>query len=149
MSVKAFALSQGYHGEKQLMYIRSGKDHHKTFDDISRFIDGNTDELLFLYCSSMKKSGSLTVSVSGFLDWTRGLEGNATIRFLVQQCCQYGLGIMLFRHGIRPNIDELSVLGWRMCTPLIHCRNHPRYTCFIFFRLPGLSSILAPCIIFF
>ena len=68
---KAFALSQRYYGEKQLMYIRSGKDHHKTFDDVSRFVDGITDELLHSSCSS---NNSLPLFVSGFLEWTRGLE---------------------------------------------------------------------------
>ena len=36
VAYQAIALSQGYHGPKQLAYIRSGKDHHKTFDDLSR-----------------------------------------------------------------------------------------------------------------
>ena len=30
VAYKAFALSQGYHGDRQLKNIQSGKDHHNT-----------------------------------------------------------------------------------------------------------------------
>ena len=68
VAYQSFALSQGYHGLKQLAYIRSGKDHHKTFDDLSRYVDGIMDELLHMYCVAVKKGGgSLSgVSVNGF-----------------------------------------------------------------------------------
>ena len=121
----AFALSQGYHGDRQLAYVKSGKDHHKTFDDISRYIDGITDELLYQYCVATGPTWA-SPSVAGFLEWVKSVKKNATIQFLFQQCCQFGIGIMIYRHGIRHNDANLSILGWRMCSPLTHCRNHPR-----------------------
>ena len=63
VAYQAYALSQGYSGVKQLAYIRSGKDQHQTFDDLSRYIDGIADELLRLYCPS----GTTDLSVVGFL----------------------------------------------------------------------------------
>ena len=74
VAYQAFALSQGYHGPKQLAYIRSGKDHHKTFDDLSRYIDGVCDELLLLYCRTVKKDGCTEVSIGGFFQWMMSLK---------------------------------------------------------------------------
>lgn len=105
--------------------IRSGRDHHKTFDDISRYIDGVVDELFHLYC--VNNGAGMAVSMEGFPAWVGSLRGNGTIYFLFQQCFQYGMGIILYRYGIRHNVEELSRLGWDICSPLIHCRNHPRY----------------------
>ena len=51
-----FAVSQGHHKERQLAYIWSGKDHYKSFDDLSTYLDGITDDLVLLYvlrCSLM------------------------------------------------------------------------------------------------
>ena len=60
-----YALSQGYHGEKQLAYVKWEKDHHKTFDDLSRYVDGIVDELMFQYC----KAAEGEPIVGGFLAW--------------------------------------------------------------------------------
>ena len=74
---KGFALSQGYHGDKQLMYIRSGKDHQKTFDDISRFVDGVVDELRVAY---VRSDISVEASVDGFFKWIERIgEKNLTV----------------------------------------------------------------------
>ena len=61
----AYALSQGYHGERQLAYVKRGKDHHKTFNDLSRYVDGIVDELMFQYC----KVAEGEPTVGGFLAW--------------------------------------------------------------------------------
>ena len=125
VAYKGFALSQGYHGDKQLMYIRSGKDHHKTFDDISRFVDGVVDELLVAY---VRSDISVQASVDGFFKWIERIgEKNLTVRFLAEQCFHYALGIQMFRRGTRLNSERLALFGWHLCSPLIHCRNHPKY----------------------
>ena len=48
----ACALSQGHHGERQLADVKRGKDHDKTFDDLSCYVDGIADEVMFQYCKA-------------------------------------------------------------------------------------------------
>ena len=33
-------------GQRQLAYVKRGKDHHKTFDDLSRYVDGTVGVVL-------------------------------------------------------------------------------------------------------
>lgn len=124
VAYRGFALSQGYHGDRQLLYIRSGKDHHKTFDDISRYVDGICDELLLAFVAS---SPGEEHSVDGFFAWLEQKGQNLTVKYLAEQCFHYAVGIQLFRRGTRLNSEHLTLLGWRLCAPLVHCRNHPKY----------------------
>ena len=123
VAYRGFAFSQGYHRNKQLMYIRSGKGHHRTFDDLSRYVDGICDELLLAYVQSSPGEKC----VKDFLEWLEKKRDNLTVRFLGEQCLHYGLGIQLYRRGMRFNCEKLAILGWQLCVPLVHCRNHPKY----------------------
>lgn len=114
---------QGYHGDKQLAYVKSGKGHHKTFDDISKFADGLCDELMLAYVKEYRGSEP---SVDNFFLWLETKENNLTVQFLAQQCLHFDLGIQLFRRGRRFNCERLSLLGWCLCVPFVHCRNHPK-----------------------
>ena len=49
------------------------------------------------------------------------------LQFLAEQCFHDAIGIQLFRRGTRFNSEPLACLGWQLCSPLIHCRNHPKY----------------------
>ena len=55
-------------------------------------------------------------------------SGHATCRIeLRSRPACYAIGIQLFRRGTRFNSEPLACLGWQLCSPLIHCRNHPKY----------------------
>lgn len=119
----AFALSQGYKGDRQLDYVRRGKDHHKTWDDISKWMDGVCDELLVPYVREVGDD----CSTEGFFVWCQQFSENKTFSFVLEQLCHYAMGILMHRRGMRHNDVRLAMLGWRMCSPLIHCRNQTKY----------------------
>ena len=48
----AHTLSQRYNGERQLAYVYPRKDYDKTFDDLSCYVDGIADEVMFQYCKA-------------------------------------------------------------------------------------------------
>ena len=49
MVYQAFAESQGYTTERQQEWAKSCRDHHRAYDELSRFVDGTFQELLFPY----------------------------------------------------------------------------------------------------
>ena len=87
-------------------------------------MDGVCDELLFAYKQS---SPDASCTVEAFFAWLESKKANLTLQFLAEQCFHYAIGIQLFRRGTRLNSEPLACLGWQLCSPLIHCRNHPKY----------------------
>ena len=69
----------------------------------------------------------LLVLLRHFLHGLKAKKANLTQQFLAEQYFHYAIGIQLFRRGTRFNSEPLACLGWQLCSPLIHCRNHPKY----------------------
>ena len=119
---KKFAETQSYTTERQLDWVHSCKDHHRGFDELSRFTDGCFDELLLPYVLAVADP-----TPAGFFVWAEQFKSNITYTWLldiVTRCC---FGIMVYRHGLRHNNYATRLLGRRALTPLIHARNFPNY----------------------
>ena len=61
---QAFADSQGYTTERQQEWVKSCKDHHRSWDEVSRFLDSTFDELLYPYVLDSEEP-----SPYGFYRW--------------------------------------------------------------------------------
>ena len=119
---EAFAKSQGYTTPKQLAWAKSCKDHHRTFDEMSRFTDGVLDELLRPYVLF-----DSTPTPAGFYEWAKRYTGNLTFTWLLHMVTRYCYGLFMFRRGMRHNNMALLLEARRLLTPIIHARNHPGY----------------------
>ena len=75
-------------GQRQLAYVKRGKDHHKTFDDLSRYVDGIVDELMFQYC----KAAEGEPTVGGFLAWIGEKKGIKPSNFSSSSVASMALG---------------------------------------------------------
>ena len=91
---QAFTESQGYTTTKQLAWARSGKDHHRAHDEMSRFIDGCFDELLRPYALQTNQP-----TAAGFFEFAKRYEGNRTYSWLLHMVVKYGFGLMLLRRA--------------------------------------------------
>ena len=121
---QSFAQSQGYTTPRQLDWAKSGKDHHRTFDEVSRFTDGVFDELLRPYVLTCEQP-----TPAGFFVWAKGFEKNFTYTFLLHMATRYCFCLFMFRNGMRHNDMSLLLEARRLLTPVIHARNHPGYQC--------------------
>jgi len=117
-----FSETRGYTTERQQEWAKSCKDHHRSFDELSRFTDGSIDELLYPYVHSVNDP-----SPAGFFTWAEQYRGNHTFTLLLQLVVRCCFGVMVYRHGLRHNVIETRLLGRRCLTPLIHARNFPNY----------------------
>ena len=86
-------------------------------------MDGICDELIVPYVDEVGDS----CSAEGFLSWCEQFGENKTFTFLKEQLCHFAMGIIMHRRGMRHTNAHLARLGWSMCSPLIHCRNHSQY----------------------
>ena len=116
-----FANSQGYTTEWQQEWVKLCKDHHRSLDEVSRFLDGTFDELLYPYVLS-----SQNPSPAGFYRWAEQYGNNKTFAFLLDLSTRL-FGLIVYRYGIRHNQPDFRVLGRQSLSPLLYARNHPRY----------------------
>eukprot|EP00117_Sycon_ciliatum_P002321 scpid36361/ scgid7600/ len=122
---KEFCVSQGYTTPKQLEWAMRAKDHHRCYDELSRFTDGCFDELLRPYVLSSDLNTPPTAS--GFLDWAKKLENNATYSWLLELVIQYCISLFMMRRGMRHNDIPLYLESRRHVAPLLYARNHSTY----------------------
>ena len=123
---KEFAISQGYTSPKQLDWAFKAKDHHRTYDELSRFTDGCFDELLRPYVLA-QESGSNTPSAEGFFVSCKQFTNNHTYSWLLDLCTQYCFPLFMLRRGARHNDVPLFIESRRVLSPLLHARNHTTY----------------------
>ena len=118
---QAFADSQGYTTERQQEWVKSCKDHHRSWDEVSRFLDSTFDQLLYPYVLDSEEP-----SPDGFYRWAEQYSSNKTFTHLLNLSTRL-FGLMVYRFGIRHNQLVYRVLGRRLLSPLLFARNHPRY----------------------
>ena len=119
---ESFAISQGYTTPRQQDWCKSAKDHHRTFDEMSRFTDGVFLELLRPYVLQSDHP-----TVSGFFRWAEQYKKNLTFTFLLDLATRYCYSLFMFRRGMRSKNMPLLLEARRLLTPVIHARNHPGY----------------------
>ena len=95
---EAFSKSQGYTTPRQLQWCKSCKDHHRAFDELSRFTDGVFDELLRPYVSE-----AADPSPAGFFTWCQNYKNNLTYTWLLHVAVQYCFPLFMFLRGMRHN----------------------------------------------
>ena len=119
---REFAYSQGYTTDRQLEWAKGCKDHHRAYDELSRFTDGVFQELLYPYVHSCD-----VPTAAGFFSWAKQYSSNKTYTLLLQLTARCAFGVFVYRHGVRHNRPDVRRLGKRAVTPLIHARHHPNY----------------------
>ena len=122
MVYQAFAESQGYTTERQQEWAKSCRDHHRAYDELSRFVDGTFQELLFPYVRA-----STNPTPQGFFEWAKQFAGNKTYSLLLELTTRCAFGVFVFRHGVRHNKYSARLLGKRAVSPLLHARHFPNY----------------------
>ena len=100
---KEFAISQGYTSPKQLDWAFKAKDHHRTYDELSRFTDGCFDELSvrpYVYSPRNLAATHTRPSAEGFFVCCKQFTDNHTYSWLLrEQCTQYCFPLVMFRRG--------------------------------------------------
>ena len=119
---KAFVESQGYTTERQQEWAKAAKDHHRSFDELSCFIDGTFDELLRPYVASNDSP-----TPDGFYQWASQFSKNLSFSWLLELTTRCAFGVVVYRFGLRHNKPDLCMLGRRAVSPLLHARQHPNY----------------------
>ena len=119
---REFTSSQGYTTDRQLEWAKGCKDHHRAYDELSRFTDGVFQELLYPYVHSCD-----VPTAAGFFSWAKQYSSNKTYTLLLQLTARCAFGVFVYRHGVRHNRPDVRRLGKRAMTPLIHARHHPNY----------------------
>ena len=95
---KAFIDSQGYTTERQQEWARTAKNHHRSMDEMSRFIDGVYDELLRPYVLAVENP-----TPAGFFEWCEQFADNLTFSWLLELTTTCCFSLIVYRHGIRHN----------------------------------------------
>ena len=119
---EAFAQSQGYTTPNQKKWARSGKDHHRAHDEMSRFVDGCVDELMRPYALQAEDP-----TPAGFFDWCKSVKDNLTFSWLLHMVINYAFSLMVFRQGMRNNRIDLFLSSRRLLSTLLHARTNVKY----------------------
>ncbi|XP_065180592.1 uncharacterized protein LOC135811302 [Sycon ciliatum] len=122
---KEFLLCQGYTSPRQLDWAHKAKDHHRAYDELSRFTDGCVDELLRPYVLHCGQDARPTAH--GFLAWAEKLKGNHVFTWLLHCVVQYCFPAFMLRRGMRHDDIDLYLAARRTMSPLLHARNHTTY----------------------
>ena len=117
-----FAISQGYTSPKQQEWVKKAKEHHRTYDELSRFTDGCFDELLRPYVLSVTNP-----TPEGYFKWAERYTGNRVYTFLLHLCTRYCFNVFMLRRGARHNNMPMYLEARRSLVPLLHARRHPNY----------------------
>eukprot|EP00117_Sycon_ciliatum_P034741 scpid18005/ scgid3777/ len=126
---KEFCFSQGYTSSSphQLDWAHKAKDHHRTYDELSRFTesDGCMDELLRRYVVSCASDCAPTAE--GFFEWAKKFEKNKVFSWLLELVTTYCFTLFMLRRGARHCDVPLFLAARRTISPLLYARNHTTY----------------------
>ena len=93
---QAFVKSQQYTMPQQLDWAKSGKDHHCSFDEFSRFTDGVFDKLL-----RPNVLGNEHLTPAGFYTSEKCYANNITHTWLLRMATHHCFGMFMFCRGKR------------------------------------------------